>query len=115
MIVLVFIYLKRISKKSSFSERDAVEILKQILEGLKVFYLLQSPDRLIIIFNIFKCVKYVHDQELLHGNLKPENFLFDSEDENESHVKITDIAMYSLFDKEILKHSLTSSAQYCGN
>jgi len=60
-------------------------------------------------------LKYVHDLELVHGNLKPENFLFDSEDENDSIIKITDIALYSLFDKEILKNSLTSSAQYCGN
>ena len=51
---------------------------------------------------------------MVHANLKPENFLYENESE-ESLVKITDIALYTILEKDLLKQSIESSFQYCGN
>lgn len=50
---------------------------------------------------------------MVHANLKPENFLYESESE-ESVVKITDVSMYTILEKDLLRHSIESSFQYCG-
>ncbi|CAF0887529.1 unnamed protein product [Brachionus calyciflorus] len=82
--------LERIVKRQPFTEREAVKILKQILEGLK----------------------YIHDEGLVHGNLKPENLVFENEND-ESNVKITDIALYPILESELLKHAIVSNVQFC--
>ena len=51
---------------------------------------------------------------MVHGNLKPENFLYEDEID-ESIVKITDVGLYTILDKDLLKHSIEASSQYCGN
>jgi serine/threonine protein kinase len=87
--------------------------LKQILEGLKVSdynsikFFFKQFNYLLLIF------KYIHDEELVHGNLKPENFIFEN-DNYDGQIKLTDIALYPLLGTDLLKYALTSSAQYCG-
>lgn len=83
--------LERVSKKIKYNERIASRILKQILEGLK----------------------YIHQEGLVHGDLKPENFMFEQAENEESLVKITDIALNPILDKDLLKNSLSLSTQYC--
>ncbi len=58
-------------------------------------------------------LKYIHDEGLVHGNLKAENFIFEN-DNDDSNVKISDIALYPLLDRELLKHTISTSPQYCG-
>ena len=50
---------------------------------------------------------------MVHGNLKPENFLYENESED-SIVKITDVALYTILEKDLLKNSIESSPQYTG-
>lgn len=33
---------------------------------------------------------------------------------DDSSIKITDFALYPILEKELLKHAIVSSAQYCG-
>jgi serine/threonine protein kinase len=65
---------------------------------------------MLFFIKIFK--KYIHEEDMVHGNLKPENFLFENENED-SIVKITDVALFTILDKDLLKHSIESSSQYC--
>ena len=51
---------------------------------------------------------------MIHGNLKPENFLYEDENDD-SIVKITDVGLYTILDKDLLKHSIEASSQYCCN
>ena len=57
----------RIVEKSFYSEKDAAQVFKQILE----------------------CLNYCHNKGIAHRDLKPENFLFETKDEY-SDVKIID-------------------------
>jgi len=59
----------RIQKKSRYSEADCAIVVKQIVAG----------------------IKYMHDNKIAHCDLKPDNFLFTSEDSSE--LKIIDFGM----------------------
>ncbi|XP_072026782.1 LOW QUALITY PROTEIN: calcium/calmodulin-dependent protein kinase type 1-like [Amphiura filiformis] len=60
----------RIVEKGSYTERDASEIIKQILEAMK----------------------YIHDKGIVHRDLKPENLLFYSPEED-SKIMISDFGL----------------------
>merc|ERR1719334_1434469 len=60
----------RICEKESFSEKEAVRILKEILEALD----------------------HMHDRNILHLDLKPDNILFATKDED-SPIKLIDFGM----------------------
>lgn len=57
--------------------------------------------------------KYLHDEELVHGNLKPSNFIFKSTD-SDSPVKIADVASYPLLDRELIAFTISASPEFCG-
>ena len=63
---------------------------------------------LILFFN-----KYIHDEQLAHGNLKPSNLIYLNESE-ESIIKITDISLFKILDKELLRHFVSEAVQFCG-
>ena len=57
--------------------------------------------------------KYIHDEQLVHGNLKPSNLIYINESE-ESLIKITDVALFKLLDKDLLRHYVSEAVQFCG-
>ncbi len=61
-----------------------------------------------------KYAQYIHEEDLVHGNLKPENLIYETESED-SKIKISDVAVYELMDKDLLRHAINSSTQFCGN
>ena len=60
----------RITEKKRYSERDAAAVMTQILEG----------------------IGYLHDNKIAHCDLKPDNFLFMTADED-AKLKIIDFGM----------------------
>jgi serine/threonine protein kinase len=42
--------------------------------------------------NIISAVKYMHDKDIIHWDLKPENFLFSSK-EDTSEIKLIDFGL----------------------
>ena len=60
-------------------------------------------------------MKYLHDEQLVHGDVKPENVIFDNNNIEPKLVKITDVALFTLLDTDLLRHTLAISGQYCGN
>ncbi|CAI2167651.1 14242_t:CDS:2 [Funneliformis geosporum] len=63
-------------KKGSYTEKDASNLVKQILEG----------------------VAYLHDHEIVHRDLKPENLLF-SDKSDHSNLMITDFGLSKILKK----------------
>ena len=66
----------RICEKESFSEREAARILKQILEALD----------------------HMHDKNILHLDLKPDNILF-ADKSDDAPIKLTDFGMARVVPK----------------
>ena len=60
----------RIVEKESYSEKEASDTIRPIVDA----------------------IKYCHDLGIVHRDLKPENLLYESEDEN-SGIKITDFGL----------------------
>lgn len=73
----------------SYSERDAVGILKQIAEG----------------------IRYLHQHGIVHCDLKPDNFLF-SDDRKDSSVKVIDFGMSKFVKRAKYFRSLRGTPYY---
>ena len=69
---------KRLTKVSSFTESQAVDIIHQIMLGLN----------------------YMHLQSITHRDMKPENILLVSDDPDNFDIKIADLGFAQKFDKE---------------
>ena len=65
----------RIVQKGSYSEKDASDLIRQILEA----------------------VAYMHEQGVVHRDLKPENLLYYNSDEN-SKIMISDFGLSRIED-----------------
>ena len=70
--------VSRLQRRGFITELDAVYIIKQILGALE----------------------YLHRKEVIHGNLKFENFLMTTDDPNDLTLKITDCAIAKIFEPE---------------
>lgn len=66
----------RIIEMKRFSERDAANIIYQVLLG----------------------VAYMHGKKVCHRDLKPENILLDSQDRTRLNIKITDFGFAKFHD-----------------
>ena len=105
----------RACKKLVFTEREAVKILREVLKALAV----SLPNKSDGSVNIQQLalrgfhLKYIHDEQLVHGNLKPSNLIYVNETE-ESVIKVTDVALFKIIDKELLKHFVNESVQVWG-
>ncbi|XP_069192329.1 calcium/calmodulin-dependent protein kinase type 1 isoform X1 [Procambarus clarkii] len=69
----------RIVEKGSYTEKDAADLIRQVLEA----------------------VDYMHDQGVVHRDLKPENLLYFSQDE-ESKIMISDFGLSKMEDSGIM-------------
>ncbi|XP_047737094.1 calcium/calmodulin-dependent protein kinase type 1 isoform X3 [Hyalella azteca] len=69
----------RIVEKGSYTEKDAADLIRQVLEA----------------------VDYMHEQGVVHRDLKPENLLYYSQDE-ESKIMISDFGLSKLEDSGIM-------------
>ncbi|CAB4485013.1 kinase-like protein [Rhizophagus irregularis] len=69
----------RICQKGSYFERNAINIVRNIIEA----------------------VKYLHDKEIVHRNLKPENIIFRTQDD-ESDILICGFHLSRIIDSDIL-------------
>uniref|UniRef100_A0A6A7FZT9 Calcium/calmodulin-dependent protein kinase type 1-like isoform X1 n=2 Tax=Hirondellea gigas TaxID=1518452 RepID=A0A6A7FZT9_9CRUS len=69
----------RIVEKGSYTEKDAADLIRQVLEA----------------------VDYMHDQGVVHRDLKPENLLYYSQDE-ESKIMISDFGLSKIEDSGIM-------------
>lgn len=69
----------RIVEKGSYTEKDAADLIRQVLEA----------------------VDYMHDQGVVHRDLKPENLLYYSADED-SKIMISDFGLSKMEDSGIM-------------
>lgn len=69
----------RIVEKGSYTEKDAADLIRQVLEA----------------------VDYMHDQGVVHRDLKPENLLYFSQDED-SKIMISDFGLSKMEDSGIM-------------
>lgn len=69
----------RIVDKEFYSEKEAVEVLKPVVDALK----------------------YCHDMGVAHRDLKPENILFSSPDPNAT-IKISDFGIAKVINNELM-------------
>jgi len=69
---------KRLTKMQNFTERQAADIINQVMLGLN----------------------YMHLQSITHRDMKPENILLVSDDPNNFTIKIADLGFAQKFDKE---------------
>lgn len=79
----------RIVERGSYSERDAAAAFRQIVQGLK----------------------YLHENNVIHGDLKPENLLYLTKDE-ESILKIADFGLSKMITPNIMKMSICGTPSY---
>nr|CAB3227513.1 calcium/calmodulin-dependent protein kinase type IV-like [Phallusia mammillata] len=70
----------RIVEKGFYSERDAANVIQQILEA----------------------VAYLHSKNIVHRDLKPENLLYSDDSEN-AVLKVADFGLSRINDKETMK------------
>ena len=68
----------RIVEKESYSEKEASDTIKPIVDA----------------------IRYCHSLGIIHRDLKPENLLYQSDDEN-SIIKVTDFGLARFLDNEL--------------
>lgn len=76
----------RIVERNRYHEKDSKPIIKQMLEG----------------------ISYLHQNRIVHCDLKPDNFLFDSED----NLKIIDFGMSKRLPRMKFLHDLVGTPYY---
>ncbi|CAB5361686.1 unnamed protein product [Rhizophagus irregularis] len=92
-----------------FETNKAVYIITDLASGGELFYQLllkgsyTEKDAANLVQQILKGVEYLHDHEIVHRDLKPENLLFSDKSEN-SNLMITDFGLSKILrnDNDIL-------------
>jgi calcium-dependent protein kinase len=79
----------RIKAKKRYSEKDAADVLNQLLQG----------------------IEYLHHHKIAHCDLKPDNFMFETDDEH-SRVKIIDFGLSKMCRPREYMSSLRGTSFY---
>jgi calcium-dependent protein kinase len=79
-----------ISKKGTFTEGMACKIIKQI----------------------FSALSYLHSNNIIHSDLKPENIMFYDKDAKDLHVKIIDFGMATKFNPDEKLSNINGTPYY---
>jgi serine/threonine protein kinase len=116
--------IEKTSQCEKICERDIAQILIQVVRGLEVIIIIIKIN-INNLFNNFqkKRKKYIHNEGVVHGNLKPENCVYENEyDEpsdnetnehlNDQTIKITDVALLKILDKDLMRFAAGSAIQY---
>jgi serine/threonine protein kinase len=72
--------LHRLSERKTFSEEDAIKLVRNILEA----------------------IKYLHSLKIAHRDLKPENLLLKSKDDD-TDVRLADFGISRFYDEGFMK------------
>jgi len=83
----------RIVERGNYTEEDASQIVKQILEA----------------------VKYLHDNGVVHRDLKPENLLCEDSRDGKIHIFVADFGLSRAFDAEAKQEGKMQMSTYCGS
>ena len=81
----------RIVEKGSYTEKDAADLIKQVLSA----------------------VAYMHSEGVVHRDLKPENLLYHSSDED-SKIMISDFGLSKMEDSGIMATACGTPGKYMG-
>ncbi|CAM1311298.1 CAMK4 (predicted) [Pycnogonum litorale] len=81
---------ERIVERGYYTEKDASDALRQILEGLA----------------------YLQENDVVHRDLKPENLLYEDEDEH-SKLKIADFGLSKIMGHDALMQTICGTPSYC--
>merc|ERR1712137_386300 len=79
----------RIVQKGTFTERDAADLIRKVVEGLA----------------------YLHDMDIIHRDLKPENLLLKSKD-NDTEVKIADFGLAKVLGAAAMTQTACGTPSY---
>jgi calcium/calmodulin-dependent protein kinase I len=79
----------RIVERESYSEADAKEVMRQLLNA----------------------IKYIHANDIVHRDLKPENLLLETED-NDVNIKLSDFGLSKIYDNEFLMKTACGTPGY---
>jgi len=79
----------RIVERESYSEADAKEVMRQLLNA----------------------IKYIHANDIVHRDLKPENLLLEMED-NDVNIKLSDFGLSKIYDNEFLMKTACGTPGY---
>jgi len=70
----------RIVEREQYSESDAKEVMRQLLNA----------------------IEYIHSKDIVHRDLKPENLLLE-DNSHDTNIKLTDFGLSKIFDAEYMK------------
>jgi len=79
----------RIVERESYSEADAKEVMRQLLNA----------------------IQYIHAHDIVHRDLKPENLLLETED-NDVNIKLSDFGLSKIYDSEFLMKTACGTPGY---
>ncbi|PAA77159.1 hypothetical protein BOX15_Mlig010384g1 [Macrostomum lignano] len=80
----------RIVLRTYYSEMDAAECVRQVLEGLK----------------------HLHEMDVIHRDIKPENLLYENESD-EAKIKIADFGLSKICSADVQTQTVCGTPGYC--
>lgn len=99
-----------------YEDEKGVYIVQEYLSGGEVFFRLMNekffnePEAANIIRPVIDAIRYCHELQICHRDLKLENILYTSKDEN--RIKVTDFSLARILPDEIFATTACGSKSY---